>query len=57
MKDVFHMKPMWDGGMKLSLNRLGHMTKMSQHYIFEQSIFNFSYVRLYDIDIPKEKTG
>ena len=25
------------------------------HYILEESIFNFSNVRLHDIDIPKEK--
>ena len=55
MKDIFHMKPMWDGGIKLSSNRPGHMTKMSPHYILEESIFDFSYFRLYDIDIFKEK--
>ena len=26
-----------------------------RHYILEESIFDFRYVRLYDIDIPKEK--
>ena len=29
--------------------------KTLPHYIFEEFIFNFKYVRLYDADIPKEK--
>ena len=29
MKVIFHMKPMWDGRMKLYSNGPGHMTKMA----------------------------
>ena len=54
MKDIFHMKRMWDGGIKFSSKRPGHMTKMSQRYILEEFIFDFRYVTLYDIDISKE---
>ena len=34
IKAKFHVEPQWDGGTKVSLNGLGHMTKMAAMPIY-----------------------
>ena len=43
IKAKFYVEPLWEGGMKVYINGLGHMTKMAAMPIYGENLYKSSF--------------